>query len=437
MCLYSQTMEDWEEYVRVETQSEWSEEARSRLESVKDNVNLHNQSMSDPLLTPPQIANASDTNLPITLDQRIEEYLSLATTEWLPKAYPIRHIQTADVDNSRLALQIVARVLNQKHGDTWLEELLSGASSPTFSHAVEHLSLAVEANEVGNNVLGLRHSREAEVLFRSIGNSAGVSRAEVESIFAAHDAQDGNACSDAVNKTSISRNSYRWLTVDFHIEQGTCRGFAGDLGAMRRLYRQAADEAEAAEYSVIYLRTQDHLSHLDSQDGALTEGWTRNQTALALFWSGKYPPMRGYNLYLNLYEFAGVNVQPYLQMTVCRDAVALSDHLADNVIRAMAHSLMGNAAVAAEQAGIAERAFTLSSALFAQAPQIKSTRTAQIEAETRLAELWISEGNAQSAVERLRRYALEVAQLSDNYLGILYQAALGKAEATAGNDPEA
>jgi CHAT domain-containing protein len=436
--LFTQATEDWEHYLRIDPQGEWSDEARRRLQKLKERLNQHNQGMATPLLRPNQIAEASanGTDLTDQINERIEEYLVVATTEWLPKAYPVRRSLSADND-SRSALHFLALVLSEKHGDTWLEDLLSGSPSPAFPQAIEHLALAIQADEAGNNVIGLKHSIEAERLFRTIGNSAGITRAEVESIFAAHDAQDGVSCLQAVDRTKLIARSYRWLTIEFHIEQGTCRGFVGDLGAMRHLYQQAADEAQAARFSVIYLRTQDHLSHLDSEDGSLSAGWVRTQKALALYWVEQYPPMRGYNLYLNLYEFAGVRAQPHLQMATWRDGVALSESLPDNVIRAMANSLMGSAAVAAGEAGIAERAFSRSSTLFSKAPQIKSNLIAQIEAETRLAEVETLEGRPKDAVERLRRYASEVAQLSDNFLGILYESALGRAEASAGNYPEA
>ena len=436
--LFTQATEDWEHYLRIDPQGEWSDEARRRLQKLKQRLNQHNQGMATPLLRPNQIAEASanGTDLTDQINERIEEYLVVATTEWLPKAYPVRRSLSAGND-SRSALDFLATVLNERHGDTWLEDLRSGTPSPVFSQAIEHLALAIQADEAGNNVVGLKHSLEAERLFRTIGNAAGISRAKVESIFAGHDAQDGALCLEAVDRTKLIARSYRWLTIEFHIEQGTCRGFAGDLGAMRHLYQQAADEAQAARYSVIYLRTQDHLSHLDSEDGSLSKGWVRTQKALALYWVEKYPPMRGYNLYLNLYEFARVRNQPHLQIAIWRDGVALSESLSDDVIRAMANSLMGSAAVAAGEAGIAERAFSRSSTLFSQAPQIKSNLIAQIEAETRLAEVEILERKAKVAVERLRRYAPEVAQLSDSFLGILYESALGKAEASAGNYPEA
>jgi CHAT domain-containing protein len=408
---------------------------------LKEKVKQHDRSMATPLLTPAQIAkeSTSDINLRDTLDQRVEEYLSLATTEWLPKAFPVRQIQSTEVDESQLALQILARVLSEKHSDTWLEDLLSGASSPGFSKAVSDLSIAVRADESGNNEIALQRSREAAQQFAYSGNRAGTFRAHVESIFAAHDAQDAKSCLEAAFRkpAELRTRSYRWLTIQFHIEAGTCYGLDGNLGEKRRLYQLAAGEASSFHYPVIYLRTQDHLSAVDNQDGNLGEGWARTRRGLQLFWSGCVPAMRGYNFYFNLYEFARVRKQPNLQIAAWRDGIVLSDSFSDYVLRAMAHSLMGSAAIAARQPSIAETEFEQSSALFAQAPQIKSTRIAHIEAETRLAEVDTAKGKPESAVARLRPYVPEVERFSDKLLGILFHAALGNAEAMAGNEAEA
>ncbi len=441
MFLYTQAVDDWEHYLRVDPQGEWAEEARKRLAALKEKLELHEKSENEPLLTPAEIAKASsDADLRNRLNQRIEDYLSLATTEWLLKAYPAGRGETYESGDYRSALRVLAQVLSQDHGDLWLADLLSDVSTPDFSKAIENLTIAVQADESGNNELGIRNSREAEHRFIVAGNTAGASRARVEYVFASHDARDARSCLQAANRSELSQlssRSYRWLTIQFHIEQGTCYTLAGKLGLTRQLYELAADGAKAAGYRVIYLRTQDHLSSLGSQDGDWAEGWARTRQGLKLFWAGQYPAMRGYNFYFNLYEFSRLRAQPHLQMAAWRDGVALSESFSDKLLRAMAHSLMGSAAVAAGETGTAEVEFERSSELFKQSPQIASTRIAHIEAEGRLAEVETREGKPQLAVARLRQYGPEVAQLSDSFLGILYETALANAEATAGNGAEA
>ena len=168
------------------------------------------------------------------------------------------------------------------------------------------------------------------------------------------------------------------------------------------------------------------ISLLVGAVGDLQSAWARNQQALTIFWSGRYPAMRGYNLYYGRYEFARSMKQPHLQMSAWLSGLALSESFDDNVLRAMAHSLMASAAVAAEQPGIAAKEFTLASQLFSAAPQIDSTRIDRMEVETRLAEVEATHGAAQQAVLRLQQLEPKISQLSDNFLAILFYTTLEK-----------
>jgi CHAT domain-containing protein/tetratricopeptide (TPR) repeat protein len=441
MFLYTQAVDDWEHYLHVDPQSEWADDARRRLSALREKIEQHDKSSNEPLLNPNQIANASAHGIDLSdqLDKKIEDYLVLATTDWLPKAYPVDQTHMLDARESRSALEVLAGVLKSMHRDTWLEDLLSIRPSHSLAQAVEDLAVAIRADDRGDNVLALQRSHEAEQLFAAVGNDAGTARARVESMFAAHDAQDADACMNALNhaRTTLDGQTYRWLAIQFHIEEGTCYGLAGDLGRSRQFYEQAASDAKASNYRVIYMRTQDHLSGIDSEDGNLSEGWVRAQHGLAKFWSAPCPPMRGYNFYFDLDEFARVSSQPHLQMAVWRDGIALSNSFEDKVIRAMSHSFMADAAVAAGQLGPAAKEFALTGQLLEQAPQIRTTRIARIEAESRLAEIEVADGKPELAVARLQKYSSSVEQLSDNVLSVLYETALGNAQEDSGQNAEA
>jgi len=438
--LYSQAVDDWEHYLRIDPQGEWADDARNRLAALKEKLKQHDQSQAEPLLDPFDVATKGREDVVRNdIDKRIEEYLNVAVRDWLPNAYPTNQQATTNLSEVRSALAILSEIASQKHGDRWLMDLLASSSSATFPSAAEQLSIALNANETGDNVVARQHAAEAKRLFISQGNGAGALRSQIEYLFGSKDAQESNPCLGAASgmELQLRSHAYQWLRIQFHVEQGTCYRLAGNLGQTRRLYEQAASEAEASGYPEIYLRTQDHLSTLNGAAGILPESWSRTQHALALFWSGHYPPMRGYNLYYNFYEFSRVTMQPHLQMTAWRDGLALSESFSDNVLRAMAHSLMASAATAAEQPRIAENEFTRASQLFAAAPQIKSTRIARIEAETRLGEVETAEGKSQQAVSRLQHLEPQVSRLSDNLLAILFYTTLGDAESHVGDDREA
>ncbi len=431
MFSYAQAVDDWKHYLRIDPTGEWADDARRRFAALQEKLKQHNLGRAEPLLSPSEMirTTAESGTLNSKVDFRIEDYLNLAVTEWLPEAY-VRPQRTHDSAELRTALHVLAEISSRKHGDKWMADILLGASAPNFLASAGELSRAVKANETGDNVAAARHARQAERFFTTAGNDAGASRARVEYLFALHDAQEGAQCLEAAkgHESRLREHPYHWLTVQFHIEQATCNWLAGDLGGARQLYEKAAREAEASGYRTIYLRTQDHLSSLYGATGNLAEGWATTQRALSRFWSGNYPEMRGYNLYYNLYEIARIAKQPYLQMAVWRDGIALSENSDDPVIRAMAHSLMASAAIAAKQPNTATEELTRARQLFAVAPQIKSTRIARSEAVVRLAEVETADGRPQYAISRLRQLEPEIAQLSDNFLAIFFYTSLANAE---------
>src|SRR5258708_15605435 len=58
MFLYTQAVEDWEHYLRIDPQGEWADEARHHLAAVQQKLKQHEKSQSKSLLSPADIANA-------------------------------------------------------------------------------------------------------------------------------------------------------------------------------------------------------------------------------------------------------------------------------------------------------------------------------------------------------------------------------------------
>ena len=438
---YTQAINDWRHYLRVDPSGEWANEARRRLTALEEKVQRHEQSQVEPLLPPSEIA-ALTPNDDVTyekIDRRIEDYSTLATSDWLSRGYPPKPSEEADSRDSRVALKMLAGMLARKHKDRWLTDLLRKSWTANFPAAAAKLSLALKASDAGDNVEARKLAREAEQLFSSDGNQAGALRARVEYMFASHDALESDACLGAANgqESLLRSHSYRWLLIQYYLEKGTCSRLEGNVGEAWRLYQSAATEASSDGYGSIYLRTQDHLANISGATGLLANSLSISCAALRRFWSEAYGAMRGYNLYYDLYEIARLEQQPYLQMAVWRDGIVLSESFTDNTLRAMAHSLMGSAAVAAKETPTAEFEFKLASDLFKQSPQIESTRIARIEAEARLAEVETANGHPELAVKRLQELQPEVSAQADNLLATIYYTALGYAEFRLGADRQA
>jgi len=92
LFLYQQALDDWEHYLRVDSGSEWAEEARNRADAVREKLKEHG-SKAPPLLSPAQVAAMATSAGPGSeqlseVDQLIEEYLREAVRSWLPQAFP-------------------------------------------------------------------------------------------------------------------------------------------------------------------------------------------------------------------------------------------------------------------------------------------------------------------------------------------------------------
>jgi tetratricopeptide (TPR) repeat protein len=92
LFFYQQALDDWEHYLRVDSGSEWAEEAHRRADAVREKLKGHG-SKAPPLLSPAEVAAMATSASPGSdqhseVDQRIEEYLREAVRSWLPQAFP-------------------------------------------------------------------------------------------------------------------------------------------------------------------------------------------------------------------------------------------------------------------------------------------------------------------------------------------------------------
>jgi CHAT domain-containing protein len=441
LFLYAQAVQDWKHYLEVDPQGAWREDAFRRSKDLQAKLDEHQQAITQPLLEPEDLrGDRLDRAASLQeIDQRIEEYVKRGLTRWLPAAYPEGGANGERTRETRSALRVLARLARQWHHDPWLSDLLANSSSPDYPSAVAALARAVQANDDDETATAQLNADEAERLFSSMQNTAGALRARVESIFAGHVDQDGDRCLRSASgvRPAMEASPYLWLRAQYHLELGTCFWLkAGSLGQAGDFYRLAEREAQSGGYNELYLRTQDHLAALAGNSGNFRESADIISRALALFWNGNYPSMRGYNLYYNLEELARARRQANLQFSAWVDGLELSDSFPDQTLRGMAHSLMGDAATAAGKPDIGLREFDQADHFFRKAPDTKANGVARLEAETRLAEVEISLGQLEQA-SRVLPIESEITQLKDNFLGLLYYTNLGELQARLRDDTHA
>ncbi len=442
--LYHQALDDWEHYLRVDPTSQWGEEARNRANAVREKLKEH-ESGATPLLSPTQVA-AMATSASLgsevdsrAVDSRIEDYLQEAVRSWLPQAFPEARAHTEADPNARQALFFLADLTTRQHGDLWLADLLRASSAPNFPQAVTALARAAQANNAGDYGASREQANRAEQLFRDSGSTAGLLRAQFEQIFAAQIERRSEVCrrQATLALTESEKYSYPWLHIQLGLEKGVCSGLMSDIGADEKAAGRAMDRAKKSGYGALYLRavffTADDRRLTGDPAGASAIGGM----GLERYWSGQFPVVRGYSLYVGLAEVAAAAGQPNLQVAIWREAVALIDRDEDLLFRAMAHDSMADAATAARLPQLAEQQYAEAARLFAAAPRTQAARSDALETEIQTAQLEARLGRFDDAVARLTGIQDEVRQLSNNYLVQVFYSTLGELQLGRHREAEA
>jgi len=403
MFLYTQAIDDWEHYLRVDPHGEWSDDALQKLNALKDSLKDHEKSRTEPLLTPTEIANAGtgDAEMRNKIDARIDSYLHIALTDWLPQAFPIpsgRPSLTA-----RAALSELATITRQKHDDLWLTDLLNSTTSAQFPLGIQALASSLEAGDQGDYTRDQVSAERAVQLFRTTANSAALLRAQAEEVYSHHLLWEGPRCLALVRSIDepLNSSSYTWLQAQMSLEESNCADLVGDLGTYRAAIDRGMHQADVSHYSALYLRGLGFQAQAAASLGDVNKGFSLVAQGLALFWSGQVDLMKGYNFYTDLDTAADNLHLANFQVAVWREATSLIDKHPNVLQRAMAHRWYANSAYLANMPDLAASEFSTASRLFASAPQTTATARDRMDAEIWLANIETRQGDLRQAAARL------------------------------------
>jgi CHAT domain-containing protein/tetratricopeptide (TPR) repeat protein len=401
MFLYTQALDDWEHYLRIDPQGEWAEEARKRLQETKEKVNLHNQSMAEPLLTPEQIsAKRGDDQFLSKIDTRVEEYLHTAIAEWLAKAFPMAGPPSKD---SRAALSVLSTIMVERHNDSWVADLLNQTKGVQFSAGIQSLAEALSADDAGNYSKGREAAQRAALMFGSAGNRAAEIRAIAEQIYADHLSWESGECISLLQRLSVplQNSRYWWLRAQMSLERSNCANQMGDMGTYLSAINDGVQQAKAHGYTSLYLRGLGFKALALASIGNVAQGFSLAVQGLGLFWSNHVEVMKGYNFYSHLDAMANELGLSHFQVPVCLEGTVLLDAGPNLLRRAMAHSFAGKAAYLANNPSLAVSEFSKARELFSEAPQNPATIGDRLDAEVWVANAEISRGDLRRAADIL------------------------------------
>jgi len=310
MFLYTQAVNDWEHYLRVDPRGGWADDARTNLERVKQKMAEREKRTATPLLSPKAFNAAIDEHHEdgvALLDQRTERYLEIAIDSWLPQIYGDGGSPRVTRNETRRALEDLAAILKDRHDDTWLLEFLQSPPSPIHEEALRSLLESDGALQSGHYGLSAELAQKSEREFERSRNRAGMLRASFSLMLAQSFALKYEDCLGTAGAATplLSVTRYRWLQTQTLIQQGECQdSLAQEEGAIQST-SSGVETARRFHYPSLELRAIAFEASYRRGTSGADRGLHDLMNGLATFWQTDVANTRGENLYSALFNVAG------------------------------------------------------------------------------------------------------------------------------------
>ena len=328
MFLYTQAIEDWQHYLRIDPQGDWSNDARAKLERIKQKMAERDQRTAVPLLSPKEFSAAIDASHDealTVLDRRAERYLEVAVHSWLPLAYGEGDNSHTTPAEARRALESLAGILKSRHDDTWLDDFLQASPTPTQKLALHDLLASDEALRVGRYGLAADLARKSIQEFRFSNNQAGTLRATFALILAQSSAVRPAECLHAASTLVplLSNTRYRWLQSQTLVQRADCLDGSAQVESAIKSTSTAAEIAGSSHYPSVELRALAFGAAFGRNTGAADNSLRNLISGLATFWQSDVTNARGENLYTVFFDLAAARNWHYIE------ALAMAEELGD------------------------------------------------------------------------------------------------------------
>lgn len=447
LFLFQQCFADWDRYLELDGQGAWADEARQRYAKTKAFYDAHEARVHAPLLTPAEFAAKIDEADPKTWDRvepRIEEYLAIATTEWLPQAYPVGGVaapalapgrasdaaapeaaQGERASEARRALIALAAILKTNHGDRWLTEMLAAKPSEAFAEGVKALADGASEVAVGEDFqLAAADADHSSKLFERDGSRAGFDAAEFQQIYALTFKEEHCYRNSEALTARPEMRGYGWLRIQTMLQGTSCAAQQSDLSRVTELPSRAFDQARQSQYPILTQRSVFFLADATESQGHRRQAWDFAGEGLKLYWASEEDSVQGYNLYATMDNLAEDDQVWHLESAASRQAVAILPETARPVLRAVEHMRAARSAVMAGENEAAQKELAQSELLSGSLPRSETTDQYRAGIEMERARLLGAQGAADQGLKRLQRLSVVVAKDQNdpfvrNYFGTL------------------
>ncbi len=431
LFLYSRAIADWEQFLTVEPDKGWKQEAQKRLDEIRSRQQRHSARDAPDHLTVAEFEKAVENKT--TLDP--EQYLELAERKILPK------ISGANQEDPNYQLAVLlARHFESAHSDKFFTDLLQSARQPAFHEAAEMLGMSSAANATGYSEEAFSYGARSARSFQRLQNNSGWIAASFQEVYSLQFESRPNEClKTATGLVSEAQDhSYTWLEIQLRLEQAICSNMKGDLDGARQFCKLGAELAKDHGYTSFYLRGLMILATLEADSGDESAAWSAIREGLTRYWSSNAPAMRAYSFYFLLDRIAERLEHWNVQFAAAHEALGFISGGPDRVIEAAERARLADAALRVDNIQIAQEQFAEVAKLFANLPRTESIEWRRLEAQVGLARTQsVENSKANSAFDQLLAYLPEVKQLSNRYVEFQYYATLAELKAKAAQTKEA
>jgi CHAT domain-containing protein/tetratricopeptide (TPR) repeat protein len=427
MFLYTQAMDDWQHYLRLDPQGDWADEARRKLAEIQEKVKRHADRMAEPLLTPEEFVarmNSSPSETVSLVDSRIERYLDAAMKVWLPAWIASGEKRSPSSEEARRALDALAEILKKQHEDTWLADFLEAQPSEANNAGVRDLVASEEAVSTGVGD-AVKPAQQALDYFKGAGNRAGMLRAGFALTKARAFALDFSGCLDTAAATlpAVAPSRYSWIQAQLLIQQADCEAALARFREAIRVNASASAFARGVHYPELELRARNLASYYFVNMGNKDAGLRQLTPGFAEFWQSDGSNGPGEILYASLADFANGAGWPRVEGFAFNEllygfpAVSRLDQVLWRVFLADALKRTG-------EFEAANRTLQDASKLLATLPNDKTLALRRAEIMLDESEIQLDQGEAVGVIASLSPYREQfdtdsVGQFQANYFKIL------------------
>lgn len=422
---YAAAESDWQQYLKLDPNGNWRQEALLRWEAVREKLNSHRSALSRDLSA--ESLAARDEATARAVDELAEEFIDMAITDWLPLS--LSPTNSPEASKARKALNLLADTLARRHHDLWLRAYLrSSPASPASLHAAKLLQQARLANLAGETRQAAAFSHSARQAFRKLPSRAGEVRASLEELFAARQHFSSRKCLDFGRQLARQVRGQRYPLIRSHMFLETCNCLmrSGNQQEAAASLDRSEAEAIAGKYSSQLINIQNYRASMDRMKGDFFNTWQKSLAALARFWSGTFPDKRAFSFYAALADLAAERRQWQAFLSLQEEATLAIDATNLHSFRAMTHFRLAQAAMSVGKKEIASDEFLRSDSLFATM-QSEESSTYRADGEINLAKIEIAEGKTEEALERLERVRPIVPELESYLVQFAFHTAAGTA----------